>query len=63
MKENQSNKISRIVYNKTGVSSMIRSAMPTVSPVANIVFALNLFLFWKVGTDGRTDDMCKSNDT
>ena len=40
------------------VSSMIHSARPTVSPVANIVFAWNLFCFakfWKVGTDERTD--------
>ena len=37
------------------VSSMIHSARPTVSPVANIVFALNLFCFEKWGrTDGRT---------
>ena len=37
------------------VSSMIHSARPTVSPVANIVFALFCFArFCKVGTDGRT---------
>ena len=36
------------------VSSMIHSARPTVSPVANIVFAGNLFCFEKLGlTDGR----------
>ena len=35
---------------------MIDSARPTVSPVANIVFALFCYArFWKVGTDGRTD--------
>ena len=34
---------------------MIHSARPTVSPVANIVFASFCFArFWKVGTDGRT---------
>ena len=44
------------------VSSMIHSARPTVSPVANIVFALFCFArFWKVGTDRRTVDMCKNN--
>ena len=33
---------------------MIHSARPTVSPVANIVFALNLFCFEKWGrTDGH----------
>ena len=35
---------------------MIHSARPTVSSVANIVVAWNLFCFarfWKVGTDGR----------
>ena len=48
---------------KRQVSSMIHSARPTVSPVANIVFALFCFArFWKVGTDGRTDDICKNND-
>ena len=44
---------------------MIHSARPTVSPVVNIVFAWNLFCyarFWKVGTDGRTDNMCENND-
>ena len=42
---------------------MIHSARPTVLPVANIVFALFCFArFWKVGTDGRTDNMCKNND-
>ena len=36
------------------MSSMIHSARPTLSPVANIVFALFCFArFWKVGTDGR----------
>ena len=45
--------LEKIETYKTGVSSMIHSAMPTVSPVANIVFAWNLFLFWKVGTNGR----------
>ena len=36
------------------VSSMIHSAWPTVSPVANIVFTWNLFCFEKWGrTDGR----------
>ena len=37
------------------VSSMIHSARPTVSPVANIVCAWNFVLFWKVGTDERTN--------
>ena len=33
---------------------MIHSARPTVSPVANIVFALFCFArFWKVGLDRR----------
>ena len=42
---------------------MIHSARPTISPVANIVFALFSFAwFWKVGTDVRTEDMCKNND-
>ena len=42
---------------------MIHSARPTISPVANIVFALScLARFWKVGTDWRTDDMCNNND-
>ena len=46
------------------VSSMIHSARPTVSPVANIiVFALICFVCEKWGrTDGRTDDMRKNND-
>ena len=49
--------------NTRQVSSMIHSARPTISPVANIVFALTLFCFEKWGrTDGRTDDMCKNND-
>ena len=38
---------------------MIHSAKPIVSPVANIVFAWNLFSFKKWE---RTDDMCKNND-
>ena len=42
---------------------MIHSARPIVLPVTKIVFALFRFArFWKVGTDGRTDDMCKNND-
>ena len=42
---------------------MIHLARPTVSPVANIVFALFCFArFWEVGTDGRTDNICKNND-
>ena len=41
---------------------MIHSARLTVSPVAIIAIAWNFFLFWKVETDGRTDDMCKNND-
>ena len=49
---------------------MIHSARPTVSPVANIVFALFCFARFVVflffldlkSEDGRTDDMCKNND-
>ena len=44
---------------------MIHSARPTISPVANIVFAWNLFCFariWKVGMEVRTDNMCENND-
>ena len=38
------------------VSSMIHSARPAVSPVANIAFALFCFArFWKVGMDGHSD--------
>ena len=47
------------------VSSMIHSAIPTVSPVVNIVFAGNLFCFarfWKMGKNIRTDNMCENND-
>ena len=36
------------------LSSMIHSARPTVSPVANIFFRLKFVLFWEVETDGRT---------
>ena len=49
-------------FQKKGqVSSEIHSARPTVSTVANIVFAKNLFCFVKNG-DVRTDDMCGNND-
>ena len=41
------------------VSSMIHLARPTVLPIANIVFAWNLFCFEKWG---RTDGMCKNYD-
>ena len=36
------------------VSSMIHSARPLVTPVANIVFCCFVFLDMKIG-DGRTD--------
>ena len=41
--------------NTRQVSSMIHSARPTVSPVANIVFSLEICFVLKMGTDGRTD--------
>ena len=45
------------------VSTMIHSARPTVSGVANIVFTWNLFCLEKWGrTDLQTDDMCENND-
>ena len=45
--------------NKTLVPSMIHSARPTFKPVAITILAWTLFCFaryWKVGTDGRTDE-------
>ena len=42
------------------VSSMIHSARPIVTPVANIVFCCLVFLDLKSG-DGRTDNMCENN--
>ena len=45
----------QINYYKSCVSSMIHSAIPTVSTITNIVFTLFCFArFWKVGTNGRT---------
>ena len=48
---------------------MIHSAIPTVSPVAIIVFCCIVLLDLKSGdlrtdgrTDGRTDNMCENND-
>ena len=56
-------KFTRLVYEFATTRQVChqRSNRPTVSPVANIVFAWNWFLFWKVGMDGWTDDMCKNN--
>ena len=50
---------------KTCVPSMIHSARPTVLPVAITILAWKLFCFarfWKVGTDGRTDNTCENCD-
>ena len=47
------------------MSSMIHSARPIVTPVANIVFGCLVFLDLKSEdrrTDGRTDNMCENND-
>ena len=48
------------------VSSMIHSVRSTVPAVVTISFTLRLFwfaIFWKVGTDGRTDgSLCEYND-
>ena len=46
--------------NKTG-ASMIHSARPIVTPVANIVFCCFVFLDFKSG-DGGKDNMCENND-
>ena len=42
------------------VSSMIHSARPIVTLVANIVYCCFVFLDLK-SLDGRTDNMCKNN--
>ena len=47
---------------KINVSSMIHSARPTVPPVVNIMLIWSLFwlaIFWKVGTDERTETCAK----
>ena len=45
--------------------SVINSARPTASPVANIVFFVLVCKIWKVGMDVRTyrrkDNMCENN--
>ena len=48
------------------VSSMIHSVRPSLASSEHY-FHLKFVLFWKVGTNGhtdqQTDDMCKNNDT
>ena len=41
---------------------MIPLARPTISPVAITILTWNLFCFWEVGTDGRTDTTYDNSD-
>ena len=53
----------QIYENTRQVSSMIHSARPIVTTVANIVFCCFVFLDLKSGEGRvRTDNMCENND-
>ena len=44
------------------VSSMLHSARPTVELVAITLILCCFEMFWKVGKDVRTHDMCENSD-